>query len=118
MVDCGTTALFINERFVKRHKIRSHLLHHEIPLYNINGSRNRAGKISRFAPLKLVIGESESWQEFLITDLGPEVVVLGLPWLRNVNPDINWAEGTMRVKGKGKEEAKVEQVEANRVQQQ
>ncbi len=27
------------------------------------------------------------WREFLVTDLGPEDIVLGLPWLRSVNPD-------------------------------
>ena len=35
------------------------------------------------------------WEEFLVTDLGPEEVVLGLPWLRKVNPEIDWAEGTL-----------------------
>ncbi len=40
MVDCGATALFIDRKFVERHKIRTHSLHSEIPLYNIDGSKN------------------------------------------------------------------------------
>jgi hypothetical protein len=115
MVDCGATALFISERFVKKHKIRTHLLNYEIPLYNIDGSKNRAGKISQSVHLQLLIGDSKSWSDFLITDLGPEDVVLGLPWLRSVNPNINWAEGTMEVE-RETNGARVEQVATNRMQ--
>jgi hypothetical protein len=115
MVDCGATALFISERFVKKHKICTHLLDYEIPLYNIDSSKNRAGKISQSVRLQLLIGDSKSWSNFLITDLGPEDVMLGLPWLRSVNPNINWAEGTMEVK-REKNRVRVKQVAANRMQ--
>jgi Retroviral aspartyl protease len=115
MVDCGATALLISKRFVKKHKIRTHLLNYEIPLYNIDGSKNRAGKISQSVHLQLLIGDSKSWSDFLITDLGPEDVVLGLPWLRSVNPNINWAEGTMEVE-RETNGARVEQVATNRMQ--
>ena len=119
MVDCGATALFIDRKFVERHKIRTHPLHSEIPLYNIDGTKNRAGEISRAARLRLTIGESEEWREFLVTDLGPEDVILGLPWLRSVNPEIDWAEGTMKVEGKAegprtRSGGEVEQIAANR----
>jgi hypothetical protein len=118
MVDCGATALFINEAFVKKNRIRTYLLNREIPLYNIDGSKNRAGKITRFVRLRLLIGDLERWREFLVTDLGPEDVVLGLPWLRSVNPEIDWAEGTMTVDSEGIKGTgiQVEQVTANRVQ--
>ena len=38
MVNCGTTALFISEWFVKKNRICTYLLPHQIPLYNIDGS--------------------------------------------------------------------------------
>ena len=97
MVDCGATALFISERFVKTNNVRTHPLVCNIPLYNIDGSKNKAGNISRFARLRLRVGEVEDWREFLVTELGPEDVVLGLPWLRSANPTIDWAEGTVEV---------------------
>ena len=65
----------------------------------------------------------KEWQEFLVMELGPEDVVLGLPWLRSTNPAIDWAKGTMKVENaltnpnvrlhKGRN---VEQVAANRAQ--
>jgi hypothetical protein len=121
MVDCGATALFIGEKFVKKNNIRTYRLQREIPLFNIDGSNNRAGKIARFASLWLRVGDVEEWREFLMTDLGPEDVVLGLPWLRSVNPTIDWAEGTIKLdseRGKGREHhgSQVEKVAANRMQ--
>ena len=40
MVDCGATALFISDWFVKENRICTYSLECEIPLYNINGSKN------------------------------------------------------------------------------
>jgi hypothetical protein len=34
-------------------------------------------------------------EQFLITGLGNQKVILGLPWLRKHNPEINWKEGTL-----------------------
>ena len=102
MVDCGATALFISKRFVRDNKIRTHPLPHEIPLYNIDGSKNRAGSIARATRLRLRVGETEDWRQFLVTELGPEDVVLGLPWLRSANPQIDWAEGKNKGRLRGK----------------
>jgi len=43
----------------------------------------------------------------LVTDLGPESVVLGLPWLRSVNPEVDWAEGKMKIELEMPEERKI-----------
>jgi Retroviral aspartyl protease len=117
MVDCGATALFISKRFVKENKIRTHLISCEIPLYNIDGSRNRAGSITHATCLRLRVGDVEEWQVFWVTELGPEDVVLGLPWLRSTNPSIDWAKGRMKIDSASeRNDPKVEQVAANRMQ--
>lgn len=117
MVDSGATALFISKRFVKENKIRTHLISREIPLYNIDGSRNRAGGITHAARLRLRVGDIEEWRVFWVTELGPEDVVLGLPWLRSANPTVDWAKGKLKVDSAlAKDDAKVEQVAANRFQ--
>lgn len=36
--------------------------------------------------------------EFLITDLSIEDIILGLPWLRRVNPGVDWETGRVEVK--------------------
>lgn len=39
----------------------------------------------------------DEWTDFLATNLGGENVILGLPWLRKVNPHINWQQGYIRI---------------------
>ena len=90
MVDSGATALFISERFVREHKIFRHPLKREILLRNIDSSSNKAGTISHYARLPLKIGDKHEKTEFFITNIGPENVILGLPWLRRNNPQIDW----------------------------
>jgi hypothetical protein len=79
MIDSGATALFVSKCFVQRHHIICSLLPNTIALHNIDGSKNKAGLLTYFACLTFTIG---SWNEptnFLVTDLSPEDIILGLP---------------------------------------
>ena len=95
MVDCGATGLFMERSFVSRHHITIFPLLHPIDLFNIDGSPNAAGQITHYARLCLVVDNHEEWTDFLVTDLGGEDVILGLPWLRRVNPSIDWEKGLL-----------------------
>ena len=97
MIDSGATALFLNRRFVKQFDITTHPLENAISLYNIDGTKNKAGGITHFARLQLTVGSHTEKAEFLVTDLGPEDVILGLPWLKRVNPTVNWEKGEMEL---------------------
>jgi hypothetical protein len=35
-------------------------------------------------------------EQFLITGLGNQKIILGLPWLREHNLEMNWKEGTLQ----------------------
>jgi hypothetical protein len=107
MIDSGATALFADIQFVKRHRITTFPLRHPIVLHNIDGSRNSAGNITRFARLHLKVGVYEGYEDFLVSDLGGENVILRLPWLRAANPQINWKTGLVRLNPK----VSVEEVE-------
>jgi hypothetical protein len=107
MVDSGATALFLGRKFVEKQHIRTFPLRHPIDVFNIDGTSNQAGRIDRFAKIGLTVDGQEQWLDFLVTDIGNEDVILGLPWLRKVNPDINWERGTVSKR----EKASVEEVE-------
>ena len=94
MVDSGATALFINERFVKQHNMLKEPLQQPILIRNIDGSPNTAGSLTHFVRLKLSVGPHSEETEFLVTNLGPEDVILGLPWLKRFNPAVDWDNGT------------------------
>ncbi|KAJ3856639.1 hypothetical protein EV368DRAFT_78474 [Lentinula lateritia] len=78
--------------------VRCAPLHKPIDMFNIDGTPNRAGRITHFACLALTVDNQERWMDFLITHLGGEDIILGLPWLRKVNPEIDWEKGRLSVK--------------------
>ena len=97
MIDSGATALFLDYSFVNQHKISLSPLKQPIDLFNIDGSPNLAGRITHFARLKLSLDGYDEWTDFLATNLGGEAAILGLPWLRKVNPHINWQQGHIHI---------------------
>ena len=86
-------------------------LENPIWLFNIDGSLNKAGSITHKVRLTLKVGQDQEKFDFFPTSLRPEKVILGLPWLRHRNPQINWQEGTMRLnadQGVGPEPLEIE----------
>jgi hypothetical protein len=79
MIDSGATALFVSKRFMQRHYIICSPLPNTIALHNIDGSKNKAGLLTHFARLILTIGSWNEPTDFLVTDLGPKDIILGLP---------------------------------------
>ena len=97
MIDTGATALFIHKNFVKKHNMTIRELKRPLPLYNIDGTINQAGSLTHFVHLQMTIRERVDNLDFLVTDIGPENVILGLPWFKRVNPVIDWDTGEMEL---------------------
>ena len=95
MVDSGATTLFIDKKYADSQKMWQVPLENPIQLHNINRTLNEARSITHKVKLRLIIGADEEQFKFYVTSLGPEKIILGLPWLRHRNPHINWQEGTM-----------------------
>ena len=41
------------------------------------------------------LGETTELRDFLVIDCGKDEIILGLPWLRDNNPEVNWSTGTV-----------------------
>jgi hypothetical protein len=89
MIDSKATALFISKHFVQRHHIICSPLPNTIALHNIDSSKNKAGSLTYFARLTLMISSWNEPTDFLVIDLSPEGIILGLLWLKKVNPTID-----------------------------
>ena len=103
MIDSGATGVFISAAFVRRNNVVTKPLKHPIVLYNIDGTLNKAGTITHVARLRLQVGSFDELVEFLVTNISTEDVILGIPWLREVNPQINWREGKITFNGEPEE---------------
>jgi hypothetical protein len=90
MVDCGASSPFLSKRFVKQHHVLIKPLSSLITLYKIDMTKNKAGTITHSAELDVRVGAHREKLRFLVTDIGLEDVVLGITWLRDHNPEIDW----------------------------
>ena len=54
---------------------------------------NKQGTIHFYTNLDFKISDRTFQERFFITGLGNQKVILGLPWLRKHNPEIDWKKG-------------------------
>ena len=63
--------------------------------YNVDRTKNKAGAIEYSAWLKIQMEDKLMNIWLLVTDLGNETIIPGLPWLQQYNPTIDWAKWTL-----------------------
>jgi hypothetical protein len=87
---------FMDQATVKKLKLGTKKLKYQIPVRNIDGTNNKAGHITDYIDLIIVQGTRKIPTKFYITNLGGDRAILGYPWLRDFNPDIDWPTGKLR----------------------
>ena len=97
MIDSGATGIFINEKMVNEHQLHRRLLKDPLRVSNIDGTTNSAGLLTHFIRMNITVGAHASEIDMLVTNIGPKALILGLPWLKDVNPDVDWAFGEMTI---------------------
>lgn len=96
LVDSGAAGIFVDHTYIKRHHVPTLPLKQLIKVNNVDGTPNKIGYISHYAPLDIRIHGRTFRHNFLITSLGKEDMILGYTWLKKANPDINWQHGTIQ----------------------
>ena len=96
-MDSGAQGEFLNRQYVYENKIPATPLRRPISLYNVDGTPNKSKFITHCVWLKVRIGEQKVDTRFLVSDIGKETAILGLPWLKKYNPQIDWEKGTMNI---------------------
>ncbi|KAI5121007.1 hypothetical protein M0805_005953 [Coniferiporia weirii] len=97
LIDSGAEGKFIDAKFIIKHCIPTKPLAHPIQVRNVDGTPNQHGTITQFTWRLIKIGGRSITTTFLVTSLGKEDVILGLPWLKRHNPTINWTTGTLSI---------------------
>ena len=86
----GATENFIDQETIKKLKLGSKKLSEPVWLRNIDGTYNQSGSVTHFIDLLVNRGGRKIMQRFYVMNLGSDRIILGYPWLRAFNPDINW----------------------------
>lgn len=90
LMDCSTIGSFINRDLVQKKKIPMIHLLKPLQAQNIDRSANSGGIIQHKVLTFVQIRDAEERRDFLIINCGKENMILGLPWLCEANPTINW----------------------------
>ena len=93
LLDCGAGGIFLDQNFARKHNIRQTKLEQPIRAQNVDGTDNKQGTIRYYADLHIKIGDRTFLERFYIMGLGNQKIILGLPWLRKHNPEIDWEKG-------------------------
>ena len=93
LLDCRARGIFLDQNFARKHNLRTMKLKQPIRARNVDGTNNKQGTICFYTDLDIKISDQTFQERFYITGLGNQKVILGLPWLRKHNPEINWEKG-------------------------
>jgi hypothetical protein len=91
LVDSGAMENFINRKLVDKLKLGTRRLEQPIKLRNIDGTFNQTGQITHYLDLLTARGNKKIKERFYVTGLSGVELILGYPWLRDFNPQIDWA---------------------------
>jgi Retroviral aspartyl protease len=95
LIDSGATENFIDYRTVIWWRVKAKDLRRPRKVYNVDGTENQGGIISKSCVLCVRRGERQLAQRFYVTNLGQDRIILGYPWLREFNLEIDWEEGKL-----------------------
>jgi predicted aspartyl protease len=91
LIDCGATGYsFVDRKFARHHNLPTHPLDHPRQLEVIDGRPIATGDVTHLATATLNIqGHNETLPMF-VTKLGHYPLVLGIPWLKDHDPTIEF----------------------------
>jgi len=97
VLDCGATGSLINRDFVRSKEMNTWTLSHNIPVFNVNGSPNKAGQISEVMDVVLCYKTHSERMLLAVSGLGKQSLILGYDWLKDHNPRIDWEKGEVEM---------------------
>ena len=97
LIDSGAGGTFIDKKFTKQNGITLIPIGKKIQTFNADRTENNSGTIENCKWLKIQMGKKKISTRFLITELGKDKIILGLPLLKQYNPKIDWNTGKVNI---------------------
>jgi Retroviral aspartyl protease len=96
LIDSGATSNFIDRRFASQNQILLNNKSQPQPVLVIDGRPLRSGPITHHAQTKLTIGHHQEALSLDAIGIANYPVILGMPWLRQHNPEIDWRRNKLQ----------------------
>ena len=95
LIDSGAGGTFIDQNYVQKIGYKLTELETPVKAYNVDRTENKKGTIKNYINLQFSINRKEFQEWFYVTGLGKQKAILGLPWLKKHNLEINWQTGKL-----------------------
>ena len=95
LIDTGATQNFLTEKAAKQLGLTWKENNTPEPVTNADGSKCGTGMIIQHYDIPMKLDNLWKEERFYKANTGTDQVVLGIPWLTNFQPTINWTEGTV-----------------------
>ena len=93
LIDTGAEAIIINSKLVDQYNLPTVRLPRALTFRNADDSVNKKGNITHRVEGKLRIKNQRLPTRWYVADLGRDDIILGMPWIRRYNPNIDWQSG-------------------------
>ena len=90
IIDCGATGSFIDLELVKLANFPLKKLDRQVKAYNVDGTTNSKGNIVWETNVDLQFPKHQENVRLMVLNLGRKQIILGMPWLKKWNPNIDW----------------------------
>ena len=97
LLDSGATGLVMSEEFARKHKFRRTELERPVQVRNVDGTFNYAGPIVDTVEVEIFFKGHKERTSIDVMGGQKWGVILGMPWLRRHNPEINWRTGEVKM---------------------
>jgi len=97
LLDSGATGSFIDRDFVHSKGMNTWTLSRNILVFNVDGSPNEAGQISKVVDVVLRYKTHSERMLLAVSGLGKQSLILGYNWLKDHNPKIDWEKGEVEM---------------------
>jgi len=97
LLDCRATGSLIDRNFVHSKGMNTRTLSHNILVFNVDGSPNETGQISKVVDIVLCYKTHSERMLLAVFGLGKQSLILGYDWLKDHNPKIDWEKGEVKM---------------------
>jgi Aspartyl protease len=95
LLDSEATESLINPRLIKQHRLPTKQLPKGRKLFNVDGTLNKQGEITKVVILTIQCKNHCAPHRFLVADIGEDDIILGYPFFEATNPQIDWPTGVV-----------------------
>jgi len=97
LLDSRATGNFIDRDFVQTKGINTWSISRPILVYNMDGSPNEAGQISKVVDVVLHYKTHSERTLLAVSSLRKQNMILGYTWLKDHNPEVDWQTGEVQM---------------------